>query len=193
MPALIDIDQPTYYTSLEIKGGGDQGRKFTGSRATSILFGYDNIFLAFNTRLSEMKWDSNSETRLKVFITHNLCCERSGRYPLKKPDVIMFASDMGQFNVLMGGSKKNKSRNQTVLDDFDHFHYLTNDYYGAVVLCLLCDPELRKVLDDVLMQGSTPVPCGSSTIDCDAIDGGRAPVLLGYTCDMPEFSGLSTG
>ena len=99
----------------------------------------------------------------------------------------MFASDMGQFKVLMGGSKKKKSRNQTVLDDFDHFHYLTNDYYGDVILCLLCDPRLRKVLDGVLMQGSTPVPRGSSTIDCDAIDGDRAPVLLGYTCDMPRI------
>ena len=68
--SLTDIDQPTYYTSLEIKGGGDQGRKFTGSRATGILFGYDNIFLTFNTGTSEMKWDSNSETRLKVFVAH---------------------------------------------------------------------------------------------------------------------------
>ena len=106
---------------------------------------------------------------------------------MKKPDAIMFASDMGQFNILMGGSKKKRSRNQTVLDDFDHFHYLTNDYYGAVVLCLLCDPELRKVLDGVLMQGWTPVPRGSSTIDCDAIDGDNVPVLLGYTCDMPRI------
>ena len=106
---------------------------------------------------------------------------------MKKPDAIMFASDMGQFNILMGGSKKKKSRNQTVLDDFDHFHYLTNDYCGAVVLCLLCDPELRKVLDGVLMQGWTPVPRGSSTIDCDAIDGDKTPVLFVYTCDMPRI------
>ena len=185
--SLIDIDQPTYYTSLEIKGGGDQGRRFTGSRATGTLFTYDNIYLTFNTGSSEMKWDSKSETRLEVFVTHNLCCGQSGRYSLKKPDAIMFASDMGQFNVLMSGGKKKKSRNQTVLDDFDHFHYLTNDYCGAVVLCLLCDPRLRKVLDGVLIQGLMPVPRGSSTIDCDAIDGDNAPMLLGYTCDMPRI------
>ena len=182
-----DIDQPTYYTSLEIKGGGDQGKKFTGSRATGILFTYDNIYLTFNTGASEMKWDSKSETRLKVFVAYSLRVRQAGRHSMKKPDAIMFASDMGQFNVLMDGSRKKKSRNQTVLDDFDHFHYLTKDYYGAVILCLLCDPELRKVLDGVLMKGLTPVPRGSSTIDCDAIDGDKAPVLLGYTCDMPRI------
>lgn len=134
-----------------------------------------------------MKWDSNSETRLKVFAAYNLRVRRAGRYSLKKPDAMMFASDMGQFNVLMGGSKKKKSCNQTVLDDFDHFHYLTNDYYGDVILCLLCDPRLRKVLNDVLMKGLTPVTYGYSGVSCDAIDENKAPVLFGYTCDMPRI------
>ena len=105
----------------------------------------------------------------------------------------MFASDMGQFNVLMGGSKKKKIRNQTMLDDFDHFHYLTNDYYGAVVLCLLCDPELRKVRDGVLMQGLTLVPYSYGGVDCDAIDGDKAPVLMAIPVICPESSGLPTG
>ena len=185
--SLIDIDQPTYYTSLEIKGSGDQGRKFTGSRATGILLTYDNIYLTFNTGSSEMKWDSKSETRLKVFAAYSLRVRQAGRHSMKKPDAIMFASDMGQFNILMGGSRKKKSRNQTVLDDFDHFHYLTNDYCGAVILCLLCDPELRKVLDGVLMKGLTPVSYGYGGVDCDAIDEDKAPVLIGYTCDMPRI------
>ena len=189
----IDIDQPTYYTSLEIKGGGDQGTKFTGSRATGILFGYDNIYLTFNTGSSEMKWDSKSETRLKVFAAYSLRVRQVGRSLMKKPDAIMFASDMGQFNVLMGGSKKKKSRNQTVLDDFDHFHYLTHDYNGDVILCLLCDPSLRKILDGVLMKGLTPVPYGYGGVDCDAIDGDNAPVLLGYTCDMPRIKRFAHG
>ena len=185
--SLMDIDQPTYYTSLEIKGGGDQGRKFTGSQATGILFGYDNIFLTFNTGSSEMKWDSKSETRLKVFVAYNLCVRQAGRRLMKKTDAIMFASDMDQFNILMGGSKKKKSRNQTVLDDFDHFYYLTNDYYGDVILCLLCDPRLKKALDGVLMQGLSPVPYGYGGVDCDAIDKDKTPTLIGYTCDMPRI------
>ena len=191
--SLTDIDQPTYYTSLEIKGGGDQGKKFTGSRATGILFTYDNIYLTFNTGSSEMKWDSKSETRLKAFVTYDLCGRRAGHFSLKKPDAMMFASDMGQFNVLMGSSNKKKSRNQTVLDDFDHFHYLTNDVYGETILRLICDPGLKEILDGILMQGLTPVPHGSSSIDCDAIDGDNAPILFGYTCDMPRIKRFAHG
>lgn len=191
--AIDDIGQPAYYTSLEVKGSGDQGRKFTGSRATGILFTSDSIYLAFNTGASEMKWDSNSENRLKAFVTYDLCLGRQANtYHLKKPDAIMFASDMSQLGVLMCGGRK-RSRNQTVLDDFDHFHYLTNDNRGEVILRLLCHPELREVLNVILLEGLTPAPNGSGGIDCDAIDGDSAPVLFGYTCDMPRIKRFDSG
>lgn len=190
---LTGIDQPAYYTSLEIKGSGDQGRKFTGSRATGILFTYDSIYLTFNTGSSEMKWDSKSEIRLKTFVTYDLCHgQQAGPYSLKKPDAIMFASDMGQFNVLMRGGMR-KSRNQTVLDDFDHFYYLTNDVYGEAILRLLCALEWREILDGILMKGLTPTPDGFGGIDCDAIDENGAPVLFGYTCDMPRIKRFVSG
>ena len=74
-----------------------------------------------------------------------------------------------------------------MLDDFDHFHYLTNDAYGETILCLLCDPGLKEILDGILMQGLTSVLYGSGGVDCDAIDEDGAPVLFGYTCDMPRI------
>lgn len=86
-----------------------------------------------------------------------------------------------------GDGKKKKSRNQTVLDGFDHFYYLTSDAHGETILRLLCDPELKEILDGILMQGLPPVPHGSSSIDCDAIGGDNAPVSFGYTCDMPRI------
>lgn len=190
--ALTDIDRPAYYTSLEVKNSGDQSRKFTGSRATGILFTYDNIFLIFNTGSSEMKWDSNSEIRLKVFVTYDLCCQQAGGYSLKKPDAMMFASDMSQLNVLMGGGKK-RGRNQTVLDGFEHFFYLTNDVYGKTILYLLCNLELKEMLDHILMEGLTPASGVSCGIDCDAFDENGVPALFGYTCDMPRIKRFVSG
>ena len=185
--ALSAIRYPAYYTSLEVKGSGDEGRKFTGSRATGILFGYDDIYLIFNTGSSEMKWDSDSEARLRVFITYDLSnCEHAGRYLMKRPDAIMFASDMGQMEVLMRGGKK-KGRNQTVLDDFEHFHYLTSDYHGEIILNILCNPSAKKLIDSILLKGLTLIPESSKRIECDAADGNGGLVLFSYTCDMPRI------
>lgn len=185
--AVGDICQPTYYTSLEIKGGGDQGSKFTGSRATGVLFTGDSIYLVFNTGTAEMKWNTSSEARLKTFITYDLCCSsQAGAYMLNRPDAIMFASDMGQLEVLLGGGTRTR-RNQMTLDDFEHFHYLTINQHGEGILRLLCDSERTDALDGILMEGYTPTPEGYCGIDCDAVDADNAPVLFGYTCDMPRI------
>lgn len=111
---------------------------------------------------------------------------------MTRPDAIMFASDMSQLEVLMGGGKR-KGRNQMVLDNVEHFHYLTNDGHGEVILRLLCDPELKASLDGILMEDLTPAAEISSNIDCDAFDGDGAPVLFGYTCDMPRIKRFDGG
>lgn len=179
-----DIAEPTYYTSLEIKGAGDEGRKFTGSRATGVLYTCENAYLIFNTGMTEMKWDSNSEIRLKAEISHQML---SFSYTgVKQADAMMFAADMSQLEVLMQGGRR-KRRNQTVLDEFEHFHYLTNDYQGETVLRLLCDPELKAALDNILLEDLIPVAKDYFRYDCDALDEDGTPVLLGYTCDMPRI------
>ena len=36
--------------------------------------------------------------------------------------------------------------------NFEHFYYLTNDHHGEVLLQLLCEPELKASLDEILME-----------------------------------------
>lgn len=56
---------------------------------------------------------------------------------------------------------------------------------GEVILQLLCDPNKKAVLDDLLAHGLSESRQSWFMVN-DAMDG-DSPVLFGYTCDMPRI------
>lgn len=68
---------------------------------------------------------------------------------------------------------------------FDHVHYLTMDHRGDVLLQLLCSPERRYLLDKSLTWDLAPAR--DYLVENDGFDDKGAPVLLGYSCDIPRI------
>lgn len=183
---LSALDQPTYYSSREVKEMGEQAVKIRGSRSTGVLLTDGDIFIIYNTGPGQMKWEYKAEMRLKALLEMELCQTRLPvQFMQTTQAAIVFAADMGQMAPLMGVGE-DKRHNYFVLDgNFEHFYYLTSDHYGEVVLQLLCYPEERAILDAILSKGFDP-PRPGWVVENDAIDKGN-PVLFAYTCDMPRI------
>lgn len=186
------IQQPTYYSSREIKELGPQSSKIRGSRATGILLTDGGIFVVYNTAATEMKWEYKVEMRLKALLQIELCQVRlAEQYRGTTQAAIVFGSSMTQMERLMGiGSKA--TRSFFVLDgNFEHFYFLTNDRYGEVLLQLLCSPERRATLDSILMENLSEQR-QDWPIENDGFDENGEPVLFGYICDMPRIKRFDT-
>jgi len=190
-PAGTCISRPAYYSSREVKEIGPQSAKIRGSRSTGILLTNGGIFVVYNTASAQMKWEYKAEMRLKAFLQMELCRYRlPAQFAQAAQSAVVFGSDMEQMPVLMGVCGDGR-HNYFVLDgNFEHFYYLTSDHCGETVLRLLCAPEQREVLDDILSQDLAPCRPGW-VVDNDAMDG-EDPVLFAYTCDMPRIRRFDT-
>lgn len=188
----IPITIPSYYSSREIKEMGDQAVMIRGSRATGVLLTDGGIFAVYNTGPYQMKWEYKAEQRLKVLLQTEVCQQRlPGQFMDAELGAIVFGAKMKQMEGLMGPGNT-EVRNHFVLDgSYRQFHYLTTDHYGEVILQLLCDPGLKKSLDEILSEDLSASRPGWP-VENDAIDERGAPVLFGYTCDMPRIWRFNT-
>ena len=184
--------QTAYYSSREVKEIGPQSNKIRGSRATGILLTDGGIFVVYNTAATEMKWEYKAEMRLKALLQIELCQQRlPDRFRNAKQDAIVFGASMKQMEWLMGIESK-ATRSFFVLDgNFEHFYFLTNDHHGEVLLQLLCEPELKATLDEILMENLSESRVSWPIVN-DGFDESNAPVLFGYTCDMPRIKHFDT-
>lgn len=188
----IPITSPSYYSSREIKEMGDQAVMIRGSRATGVLLAGGGIFAVYNTGPYEMKWEYRAEERLKALLQTEVCQQRlPNQFMDAELGAIVFGSGMTPLEGLMGPGNT-EVRNYFVLEgSYRHFHYLTNDHYGEVILQLLCDPELKAALDEILSEDLSASRPGWP-VENDAIDERGVPVLFGYTCDMPRIWRFNT-
>ena len=186
------IEQPAYYSSREVKEIGPQRDKIRGSRATGVLLTEDDVFAVYNSGSSEMKWEHNAEMRLEALLKIDLCQHRfPHQYMDAVPSALVFGANMRQMPIMMGVDGDQRHRYFVIEGHYRHFYYLTSDHCGEVVLRLLCEPDKRAMLDDILMQdlvGSRP----HWLVENDAMDG-EDPVLFGYTCDMPRIKRFIDG
>lgn len=186
------IEQPSYFTSREVKEIGAQAAKIRGSRATGILLTDGGIFVVYNTAASEMKWEYQAEMRLKALLQIEICQARlPTQFRNARQSAIVFGTGTTQLEQLMGPGNQ-VTHNYFVLDgNFEHFHYLTNDHRGEVILQLLCDPGLSSALNEILMENLSASRPGWP-VENDAFDEAGSPVLFGYTCDMPRIKRFDT-
>ena len=188
----LNIDRPAYYSSREVKELGDQAIKIRNSRSTGVLLTDSDIFIVYNTGPGQMKWEYKAEMRFKALLEMELCQSRlKAQFMHTTQAAIVFAADMNQMAPLMGVGGE-KRHNYFVLDGgFEHFYCLPCDHHGEVILQLLCCPEEKAVLDDILGEGYGPARTGWLT-ENDAMDG-ENPVLFGCTFDAPRIRRFCTG
>lgn len=191
-PDGIRIEWPVYYSSREVKEIGPQRDKIRGSRATGVLLTESDVFAVYNTGAAEMKWECNSELRLKILLQQELCWRRlSMQYQGTEPNAIVFGADMERMPVLMGVGADQRRKYFVLEETYRHFHYLTSDHRGEVILKLLSEPDKKAVLDGILLKGLSEARENWILVN-DAMDG-ETPVLFGYTCDMPRIRRLCGG
>ena len=192
-PHELALGRPAYYTSLEVKDMGPQGMKIRGSRATGVLFTEQTLYAVYNTGSTDMRWDNRAETRLKALMQTEL-----SRYALwsgtksHELQAILFVSDMGCLERLLAvtdGDNAVKARTAYFLlyGSFEHVHLLTSDRKGELVLRFLTDTFAKSALDSLLMQDLNAAD-GTGEIDYDAVEQNGAPVLFGYTADLPRIA-----
>ena len=186
------ISQPVYYSSREMKEIGPESAKIRGSRATGILLTDGGIFVVYNTADTQMKWEYKAETRLKALLQVEICQRRLPEQFVATPqNCIVFGTGMRQMEVLMGAGGETTPNYFVMNGSFQHVHYLTNDHHGEVVLQHLFNLERKVVLDEILSENLSASRPGWP-IENDGIDEAGAPVLFGYTCDMPRIQRYDT-
>lgn len=183
---------PAYYTSREVKEIGPQAAKIRGSRATGLLLMEGGIFVVYNTGSGQMKWEYKAELRLKALLQTEVCQYRlPAQFQSAELCALVFGDGMEPLELFMGAGDS-RAKNYFVLDgSYEHFYYLTNDQRGEFGLRLLCDPELRAALDEVLSEDLAERRPDWS-VENDAFDGQGDPVLFAYLCDMPRIRRFDT-
>lgn len=187
----VTMASPAYYSSLEVKRIGAQGNIIRNSRATGVLFTPDGLFAVFNTADGEMKWEYEAELRLKILLQQDICFTRfSDQYGYIDPCGLLVSPDMNQFPGLLMEKREGKKPFVKGIQ-FDHFHYLTTDHRGEVLLRVLSSPKCRYELDRTLTCDLAPAR--DFLTENDGFDERGAPVLLGYSCDIPRIYRFLTG
>lgn len=179
-----EVPFPAYYSSREVKEIGLERQKITSSRMTGVLLTDNELMAVYNTGPGLIKWENRSELRLRIFLEMDLSYPLYGR-KLSKAEIggLIFGEEMDLMPKLMRpGSGK---RTPSILEDsFQHFYFLPNDHRGEIMLRLLCNEDLKEVLDDALIEGNYTREGDDLGWGCDAFDENGDPVLFVYTGDM---------
>ena len=185
---LPDITEPLFFSSREVKDMGIDATGIQGSRSMGLLLTPGDLFITYNAAGGSLKMDYKPEMRLKALVRTTLCGDRlSHQYT---PDNIrgLFFGDSMELAARLLGESQGKTRNYFIFDGgYDHFHFLTNDDRGEVILKILCNPKLHDMLHQVLSIGLLARNPGS-VFENDATDSGGHPVLFAFDCDLPRIS-----
>mgnify|MGYP006906612155 FL=1 len=193
----VRMPLPIFYHSREVKELGTEAIKIGNSRIMGILFAPGCIYALFHTGTAPIKWEYQTELRVKTFLSHHISrgiLSRGSIEPCYHPDtpirVLFIGSGMDTALKLMestGGFQKS----YFCLDSsFDYFHYVPDDAAGETMLRLLCSPAVQDTLKRLLLSDLQP-PCTDHGLEHDAVSGGR-PVLLAFDFDMMRLSRFRT-
>ena len=189
----VRMPLPIFYHSREVKELGTEAVKIGNSRIMGILFAPGCIYALFHTGTAPIKWEYQTELRVKTFLSHHVSrgiLSRGSIEPCYHPDtpirLLFIGSGMDTALKLMestGGFQKS----YFCLDSsFDYFHYVPDDAAGETTLRLLCSPALQKALRSLLLSDLQP-PCPDYGLEHDAVSEGM-PVLLAFDFDMLRLS-----
>lgn len=193
----VRMPLPIFYHSREVKELGTEAIKIGNSRIMGILFAPGCIYALFHTGTAPLKWEYQTELRVKTFLSHHISrgiLSRGSIEPCYHPDtpirLLFIGSGMDTALKLMestGGFQKS----YFCLDSsFDYFHYVPDDAAGETTLRLLCSPALQKALRSLLLSDLQP-PCPDYGMEHDAVSEGM-PVLLAFDFDMLRLSRFRT-
>lgn len=179
---------PVYYSSREIKEIGMEAVKIKNARATGVLITNTRVFLIYHTGDTVMKWQKQSELRLKAVIGFYLQKNKilNGHNRVNDIAVIMIGNNMEvAYSLLIsnGGSAKQLF---LVDDSFNNQYFIPENFYGITLMKILCDQRITEELNQILSTDlSSDIPKG---MDCDGMDQKHRPVLFAYDFNMVRIT-----
>ena len=152
-PICVNLKRAAFYSFHKVKELGIETVKIKGSRMAGVLLAPNSVFLAYNSGAYMAKWDYRVEQRAKVLMQIVLCRGSvSLGYVSDRICGLLFGNSLEPFYQILS-SADSGARCFFLLDgNYEHFHYLTNDHIGEVMLKLLCNPDKRGELDRILSQ-----------------------------------------
>lgn len=193
----VSLPMPVFYHSREIKELGTETVKINNSRIIGILLAKECIYAVFYTGNTLMKWEYQTEIRLKAFLKHHINSgilsgsnHMLGFHPDTPIKAMVIGSDMDTAVKLMS-SNGGYQRSYFHLDSsFDYFHYVPASPAGETLLRLLCDSGRRHRLRSILLSDLDPYS-PELGIEHDALWSNR-PLQLAYDFDMLRLSRFHT-
>ena len=193
----VSLPMPVFYHSREIKELGTETVKINNSRIIGMLLTKECIFAVFFTGNTLMKWEYQTEIRLKAFLKHHIgngILSGSNRILGLRPDTpikaMVIGSDMDTAVKLMQ-SNGGYQRSYFHLDSsFDYFHYLPASPAGETLLRLLSDSGLQHKLRSILLSDLEPYNPDLG-IEHDAV-WNNLPLQLAFDFDMLRLSRFHT-
>lgn len=192
-----ELRLPAFYQAREIKELGAEAVKINNSRTMGVLLAPRRLYAVYYTGGSLMKWEYRTELKVKTllqFHTGRGVLSKNNIYPWYHPDTPIRALIIGE-NMEMaiklmrstGGYKKSFF----CLDaSFDGYHFIPAAKEGEVMLRILCNPELKKELESLLVSDLLPVD-RTLGLEHDAVSEGL-PVLLCHDFEMLRITRFCT-
>lgn len=177
------IEQPYFCDSHEMKEAELEMLKIRGSRMAGALFTSGRVFAVYNSMEFLPVFEPQVEQRAKVILEQ--ACHAKVSFNLKTSGLLL-SDNMDILRILLERSQTRRRDHFLLNDSYEHFYFLTNDYYGETLLQLLCHPEIIRQADAELLQEFQP-PLPNSRLECDAIDNSGTPVLFCYLPDIPRL------
>lgn len=174
------VSQPTeavFYCSREFKDIGPESKKIRSSRASGILFDNHRIHLIYNAGDTLMKWERQTELRLRAMIAARFCHDPDRAW-YREDDIIglMLGDNMEIALKLLrsdGGYRQSGYRPDA---SFERFRFCPNTPEGEKQLRILTSPAYTQVRQLLLSDlNGTPL---NESIEHDAWESDGQPVLL---------------
>lgn len=179
------IEIPVYYGSREIKEAYQESMTARGSRMAGTLLTPDTVFMVYHTGASLFKWNSKWELRARAMLSQMFRIRLPGQYSYASINALIFGDSMNPAVEIMEGAGTGSLKCRILNSGFEHFHFVTLDHAGEVLLRLLSLREKRMRLNDILSADLTPCDTNLNGVECDGADPYGRPVLIAYTFDMP--------
>ena len=128
-------------------------------------------------------FDPQIERRAKVML-QRVCQIRT--VATRKVDGILLADHWQTLYILLENTKSSEKEYFLFGEGYEHFYFITNDYYGEALLWMLCNPDATKQFHALLLQSFCPSP-KDSAIENDAVTEDGMPILFAYQPDLPKL------
>ena len=186
----VEINEPIFYSSLEIKELGIECTKIKFCRAVGMLLASnEDGFIVYNSQNALMKWSSKAEQRIYGAL-YGLLLD-SG-IQINDFAGLMIGDNMELLKRMLlsdGGTRKQLFK---VDDTFNEFYYVPEDKNGDFMISILVNKEIRNQIDKELVEMFGITEC-LMPYACTGMDRKGQPVLFAYDLNMVNLRKFKCG